>query len=648
MWQASRHSTASSEDPLSAPRSRGHPGLTLAFTLAIVPPTLLAWNVPPSATLLNQALAILGWGLVATVVGWWASRQGGAATAAPAAPRPDGAATAPSTRVRWAIPAVLGVTLVTAFHAAMRLGLPWSLAWSAAGVLAAALVAYTSGLATGASAAPGVSDTERTGRAHGASSLALDAFQAFCIAWLVAGLLSLVVAGVQFFAPQWADGDWIARTGLAGRAVGNLRQPNHLSTLLLWSAVAAWWLVEARTLPRLVGWACLALLVAGVVMTASRTGVVGVGLLALWGLLERRAAWPSRLVLVAMPLLYAAVWFGLAAWAHAGGHVFGAEGRLTAEGDLSSSRFAIWSNTLALIETHPWAGVGFGRFNFVWSLTPFPGRPTAFFDHTHNLPLQLIVELGWPLGLALCALLLWALWHAWRGSLRRVGEDVVEGHARRAAFVMVLLMTLHSQLEYPLWYAHFLLPTVWVFGWTLASAAANASRHAGLRVVPPTRQAAATLPFGAWALSLAGAGVIAGGVWLLADYQRVVAIFAPAADASPLAQRIEEGRRSVFFAHHAAYASATTAEHPGEFIEDFASASFYLLDTRLMMAWARALAERGDTERARHLAARLREFGNPQSAEFFAACDATKGAAARSRPFQCTPPTRPMDERDFP
>ena len=40
---------------------------------------------------------------------------------------------------------------------------------------------------------------------------------------------------------------------------------------------------------------------------------------------------------------------------------------------------------------------------FAWTLTPFPGRPIAFFDHTHNLPLQLIVELGVPLGLATIA-----------------------------------------------------------------------------------------------------------------------------------------------------------------------------------------------------------------------------------------------------
>ena len=78
---------------------------------------------------------------------------------------------------------------------------------------------------------------------------------------------------------------------------------------------------------------------------------------------------------------------------------FGGGARL-GEGDISSSRFGIWRNTLALIRAHPWLGVGFGEFNFAWTLTPFPGRPVAFFDHTHNLPLQLAVELGLPLAAA--------------------------------------------------------------------------------------------------------------------------------------------------------------------------------------------------------------------------------------------------------
>jgi O-antigen ligase len=36
---------------------------------------------------------------------------------------------------------------------------------------------------------------------------------------------------------------------------------------------------------------------------------------------------------------------------------------LASEVDISSSRFAIWSNTLAMIAQQPWLGVGFGNFS---------------------------------------------------------------------------------------------------------------------------------------------------------------------------------------------------------------------------------------------------------------------------------------------
>jgi hypothetical protein len=71
-------------------------------------------------------------------------------------------------------------------------------------------------------------------------------------------------------------------------------------------------------------------------------------------------------------------------------------------------------------------------------------------------------------------------------------------------------------------------------------------------------------------------------------------------------------------------------------------APHHLLDTRLMMAWARTLAERGDVDAARHLAARLREFNNPVSNEFFLVC----GPAA-TEDFQCQAPQQAHPWRSF-
>lgn len=593
------------------------PGLrattTLLLAVAACGPVLLAFNEPPSPTALNQAVALGAWGLVLAAV---------------AAHTPSGVE---SVRRVWTVLTALLLAAAAALLGSARGALPWALGLSSAGTLLVAALA----LAASAALQPPPSVNP-----------------AFFAAWVLAGMASTAIGLVQVFAPAWPDGEWIARSGLAGRAVGNLRQPNHLATLLLWSVVAVVPLVElwpaARRRAATAALAALFVLsLFGVVLSGSRTGLVGVAVLLLWGLLDRRLSRPSRALLIASPLICAASWALLEAWAAAHGTAahLGAAARV-GESDPSAGRFAIWRDTLTLIARHPWLGVGFGEFNFAWSLTPFPQRHTAFFDHTHNLPLQLAVELGIPLALLILGLLAWGLWQAFERSRRVEGS---EGAAYRAAFVMVLLMALHSQLEYPLWYAYFLLPTAFAWGLCLGAGAPHRQGPSTEPALSPSKGSARTeagpARTGATWVRLAGAAMLIGAVAMLWDYRRVVVVFSPGDTTAPLAERIAEGRRSWFFAHHADYALVTTAEEPVTLPGAFDRAPHYLLDTRLMIAWARSLAAQGDVDRARHLAARLREFRNPGSKAFFAPCD--EPPAIGQKPFQCQPPERAYDWRDF-
>ncbi len=576
-----------------------HQRLLLAVALAAAcGPSLLAYNVSPSPTFLNQFMALALWG---------------AFVAAAAL------CTTPAQQLQRAVRdaalplAAIGLLLLSVLWSWGPGGLPSGLALSASGLLVATACLLLSGAAVRA------------------SEHAVAVFVLFCLGWVVAGVLNAGIGVLQVFFPDAPDGDWIARSGLAGRAVGNLRQPNHLSSLLLWSAIAIVPLLELGRLRRGLGWALFVLMSCAVVLTASRTGVLGIGVLALWGLLDRRLSRATRTLLLLSPLMYALAWLGLAAWADASRHAFGGESRL-AEADLSGSRFGIWSNTLEMIRQQPWAGVGFGEFNLAWSLTPFPGRPVAFFDHTHNLPLQLAVELGLPLAAAVLALLAVALWRVWR--LSGVSDDAVSVTAR-SAWVMLLLMALHSQLEYPLWYAYFLLPTAWLFGYGLGVPASSA------QVVPVARgMGTATRP-----LFVGGLLLVLGSALALVDYVRVAAIFMPPQDGTPLAERIAAGRRTWLFAHHADYAAVTTDDDPSTASPAFKEAPHYLMDTRLTIAWAKALARAGELDKARHLAQRLREFRNPLADEFFEVCDEPPTQAPR--PFQCEAPARVPEWREF-
>ncbi|ACB32764.1 O-antigen polymerase [Leptothrix cholodnii SP-6] len=582
-------------------------GMLLAALSAVALPMLLAPTVSPTSTFFNQLCAFAG---MALWLGLWVGR----------------ATPVPIRRMPGALRGLL-LLLVMLIVAQGLTEAPFGqrLMPIATLSLGAALA-----LAAGLSAQSGRDDALWSG---------------LLVALLAAGLLSVGISLLQVFAPTWTDGVWVAMPTTPGRAIGNMRQPNQLSTLLLWACAAAVWLSQRhRWFLRELA-AVLVLLVLADVLTASRTGMVGVLMLAGWGAIDRRLPGRVRLLLLAMLAVYALGWWGMEQWSASTGQFFYGDDQIkkTLHGDPSSSRGRIWANTLALIAQHPWTGVGPGAFNFVWSMTPFPDRPVAFFDHSHNLLLQLAVDSGLPFAAAVLALALWVAWRS-RAAFTQA-DDLRAGGARCAAFMLALVLV-HSLLEYPLWYAYFLLPTALMAGWMtgLVPPPASADRvgelDAGWRRPPTLARSVCGL--------VSALGMLASG-WAAHQYYTVAVIFEPDVSIGipeALPQRIARGQRSILFGHHADYAEVTMAPQPEQVFDAFRRPLHHLLDTRLMTAYARALAARGDVERSRHVAARLREFRNPASDAFFAPCQAAalpaSGAAAvaASVPFQCEPDPR--------
>jgi hypothetical protein len=150
-------------------------------------------------------------------------------------------------------------------------------------------------------------------------------------------------------------------------------------------------------------------------------------------------------------------------------------------------------------------------------------------------------------------------------------------------------------------------------------------------------------------LFLGGLAAITGAAAAVLDYRQIVVIYDPPDNAAPLEERIARGQRSLLFGHHADYAAATAFGEPKAPLSPsqelaFRRAPHQLLDVRLMIAWSQALAAQGEMDKARWLAARIREFRNPGSDEYFAPCsDPLRAAQA----FQCQPPTRVVDWREF-
>lgn len=344
-------------------------------------------------------------------------------------------------------------------------------------------------------------------------------------AWVLAAAVGAVIGWLQYSSHAVALWPWV-NSAPPGEAYGNLRQRNlYASGLAIGLAALLWWAQQAAAraggrelMLRAVGLAALAaLLGSALALSASRTGLVALGLLALLATVWRR--WRDAGTATVLGL--AALAYGATAlllpwlwpqWA-AGGIV----SRLIEGAPACASRLTLWRNVLHLIAQRPWGGWGWGQLDAAHYLTLYPGlRFCDILDNAHNLPLHWAVELGVPLALLLCAATLWALWHArpWRE------RDAT----RQLAWSVLAVIGLHSLLEYPLWYGPFQM-------------AAGASLGLLLRTHPaPAAGASAGGDDGALrAWRLGGAlALLVGCAYTAYDYGRVSQIYLEPAARSPL------------------------------------------------------------------------------------------------------------------
>ena len=572
----------------------------LALLLAVAAPLLIAMPLPPIVTMGNQLLAILGWGVVMLVA------------PAPALERATLRAAAP-------LLAVFAMAVIGCVASIQMGGLPSPPGNGQVGVLLLAAAVALHGTAAG-----------------GAEPIGF--LRPFAITLLVAGVVGALTAVLQIFAPHLLPEKIVVLPNLPGRASGNIGQSNHLADYLLWGLIAivplarAWRADAPRTgvtRAARAGWAAAALLmIFGLVLSGSRMAVIALLMMALWGALDRRLSGPVRIALVGSPVVWGLLLWITGWWI---AHYTSLGPSLTDRGNagITAYRADIWRAALMLIREQPWLGVGWGQFNFAWSLTPLSidARAGGLMDNTHDLPLQLAVELGVPAALVMMGLLLGALGWAFARVRRLPGEA---GIGARAMLLIVLAMGAHSMFEYPMWYSYLLLPTAWAFGLALGVAAAA---HQPAVAAPPLR---------AWRALGLMMTVLAASACL--DYLNIVGLFKPHAGAAPLEDRIRSAQLSPLFSNQGDFVAIMEHKATVQELPLIQRSARIVVNSRLLYLWSNLLQEQGQTDKARFLAARMREFNLVGARDWFNVCS---DPAVAAKPFQCLPPEHPVSWRDF-
>lgn len=276
---------------------------------------------------------------------------------------------------------------------------------------------------------------------------------------LVAG--ALLQSAVVLLQRAGVDMPWIGLTGGSGTSSGGvLGQRNHLVDYL-WLGIAS--VMYLRVTERISPWIASTMIVGLAVVSVlpgSRsaflypTGLAALAILA-WYRSGRQAAWRTLAIvcLLTIPAMLVVDRF---------------PGTGTTTGSTATERLAapeldpIRSGLLQVawlaVLDRPLSGYGVGaapNVTFQHAATwPKNTRPVVA-EHFHNLAAQWLVEFGLPITLAALGFIAFWLISAIRNARSAAQWWIVS---------LLVVVGLHSQLEYPLWLVYFLVPTTIVAG----------------------------------------------------------------------------------------------------------------------------------------------------------------------------------------
>lgn len=280
---------------------------------------------------------------------------------------------------------------------------------------------------------------------------------AAALAWsiLAGGVLSALAAVLQHYEARGILEGVIA-TKIGPRAYGNLVQPNHMADYLSLGLASLLFLHARGRLPLALAAVLAGLALFALALTASIGAwlyVASIGVIAAaFYFRERRAEY--RLLMyfsfALIPAFAVAQWVAFDLLPSTATSSISAAQRLASPDGGIEMRLYLWRSAWAMFTQAPLMGVGFGQYawhQFVLAgASPSPGLE-VYANHAHNIVLQLLAELG-----AAGALMVIVGVLAWAWGLRKPAKDLDTWWV----LALLVILGIHSLLEFPLWYAYFL------------------------------------------------------------------------------------------------------------------------------------------------------------------------------------------------
>ena len=272
---------------------------------------------------------------------------------------------------------------------------------------------------------------------------------------LLIALASALIALSQALG-VWANSGWTLQSRGFRRPGANIGQANHLGTLLVMGAASLIYLDQRLEISRFLKILLSLILLVGMGITESRTGLLSGIVLCLWWWSRRQVfthplQW--RWVVAGALALVAIVWI----WPPLISHIQEA-GPLSKEVTLNTSagvRVDVWRQLWEAAWIKPWMGWGLGGVSTALNAVQHNYAQSSPFTYAHNVILDMVVGIGFPLAaFAVCVAGVWV----WR--------RVKNAQTTESWYAVGLLAPfwIHSLFEYPFAYAYLLVPAMLAIG----------------------------------------------------------------------------------------------------------------------------------------------------------------------------------------